>query len=253
MDVHIVWADSDKNIENSSTTLKNFCKNKKIDLHFFNDTPSCINFFKENKGINVKCLITSSFGSERRKKLGHPNSFQMLDMIKKTWTRSYSPFLVMMTSSADEQQCKDFGFNLIIYYDREKMQKIVINKLKNDTDTYCNRIWREPSLLPCLELRTLAEKFLDSLNLNNNDLDIYIDRCFCKNCEPQLIWYRGEPKTKYVLPIGWYRFGIKIRDEYINNKIETSNWHVGYHGTNVDVVKSIIEHRRIMFPRRYFK
>ena len=51
-----------------------------------------------------------------------------------------------------------------------------------------------------------------------------------------------------MLPIGWYRFGIKIRDEYINNKIEMSNWHIGYHGTSVKVVKSIIEHKRIMFP-----
>ena len=50
------------------------------------------------------------------------------------------------------------------------------------------------------------------------------------------------------MPIGWYRFGIKIREEYINNKIEMSNWHIGYHGTSKNVVKSIIEHRRIMFP-----
>lgn len=130
----------------------------------------------------------------------------------------------MMTSSADEQQCKDFGFNLIIYYDREKMQKIVIDKLENDTDSYYNRIWREPSLLSCLELRTLAIKFSDTLNINDNNLDICIDRCFCKDCKTQLIWYRGD---------GWYRFGIKIRDEYINNKIEMSNWHIGYHGTRI--------------------
>ena len=67
MNVHIVWADSDKNIENSAELLRNFCKKNKINLHFFNDTPSCINFFKKNIGINVKCLITSLFGSERHK------------------------------------------------------------------------------------------------------------------------------------------------------------------------------------------
>ena len=27
-----------------------------------------------------------------------------------------------------------------------------------------------------------------------------------------------------------------------------SNWHIGFHGTNKNVVKSIIEHKRIMFP-----
>lgn len=173
----------------------------------------------------------------------------MIEMIKNEWEKSYFPFLVIMTASADEQMCKDFGFNLILYYDQEKMQRIIIDKLKNDTDIYfSNKIYRNPSLLPCLELKKLAIEFLYTLNLKDSNFDHWVDRCFCKNCEPQLIWYRGNPKEKYALPIGWYRFGIKIRDEYINNRIEMSNWHVGYHGTNVNVVKSIVEHKRIMFP-----
>ena len=180
-------------------------------------------FFKNNTDLNVKVIITSLFGSERRKKLGHPNCFQMLEMIKQIWKRSYFPFLVMMTASADEQLCKDFGFDLVVYYDREKMQKIVIDKLKNDTEIYYHKFYRNPTLLPCLQLKKLAEDFLRTLNLNENDFDHFIDRCFCKNCEPQLIWDRGNPKIKYALPIGWYRFGIKNRDEYINNKIEMSN------------------------------
>ena len=153
-----------------------------------------------------------------------------------------------MTASADEQLCKDFGFQLVCYNDREKMQRIVLDKLKNDTSVYYNKIYRSPNLLPCLQIRNLAEEFLSTLNLNPNYFDHFIDRCFCKNCEPQLIWYRGNPKIKYALPIGYYRFGIEIRDEYINNKIEMSNWHVGYHGTSIKVVKSIVEHKRIMFP-----
>lgn len=244
IDAHIVWADSDKNIENSAGLLKK----SGLYVHFFNDTPSCIEFFKKNINYNVKVIITSLFGSERRKKLGHPNSFQMIEILKQIWSRSYFPFLVMMTASADEQQCKDFGFDLVVYNDREKMQRIVIDKLKNDTGVYYHKIYRNPTLLPCLQLRILAEEFLKTLNLNNDDFDNFIDRCFCKNCEPQIIWYRGNPRIKYALPIGWYRFGIRIRDEYINNKIEMSNWHVGYHGTNTKVVKSIVEHRRIMFP-----
>ena len=61
-------------------------------IHFFKDTPSYIKFFENNSGLNVKVIITSLFGSERRKKLGHPNCFQMIEMIKRTWVRSYFPF-----------------------------------------------------------------------------------------------------------------------------------------------------------------
>ena len=155
----------------------------------------------------------------------------------------------MMTASADEQLCKDYGFDLIVYYDRKKMQKLVIEKLKNDTKIFYDTAWREPSLLPCLDLKTFAFDFFRFLGIKEENRDYFIDKCFCKNCETISVSYRGEPKVKYELPIGWYIIGIKIKDEYINNKIEMSNWHIGYHGTNKNVVKSIIEHKRIMFPR----
>lgn len=57
IDADIVWADSDKNIENSAGLLKN----SGIRIHFFNDTPFCLDFFKKNKTVNVKCIITSFF------------------------------------------------------------------------------------------------------------------------------------------------------------------------------------------------
>ena len=74
-------------------------------------------------------------------------------------------------------------------------------------------------------MKSFALDFFKTLKISENYRDIFIDRCFCKNCETKTVSYRGEPKVKYELPIGWYRFGIKIRDEYINNKIEMSNWH----------------------------
>ena len=52
IDAHIVWADSDKNIENSAGLLKQ----TGIKVHFFNDTPSCLEFFKKNTDLNVKVL-----------------------------------------------------------------------------------------------------------------------------------------------------------------------------------------------------
>jgi len=45
---------------------------------------------------------------------------------------------------------------------------------------------------------------------------------------------------------------IKIRDEYIKNKIKVYNWNVAYHGTKNFLVQSIVEHRRIMFPGDIF-
>ena len=57
IDADIVWADSDKNIENSAELLKNLG----LRIHFFNDTPSCLKLFEDNKEINVKCIITSLF------------------------------------------------------------------------------------------------------------------------------------------------------------------------------------------------
>ena len=56
------------------------------------------------------------------------------------------------------------------------MQRIVIDKLKNDTGVYYHKIYRNPNLLPCLQLKKLAEEFLKTLNLNENDFDKTIDR-----------------------------------------------------------------------------
>ena len=59
IDAHIVWADSDKNIENSAGIFKQ----SGINIHFFNDTPSCLEFFKENKGLLL--LVYSEVKEEK--------------------------------------------------------------------------------------------------------------------------------------------------------------------------------------------
>ena len=244
-DVHIIWADVDKNIESTSI----FFKNENYKLHFFYDTPSCIKFFKENhhQNLNIKCIITCIFGNNY-KYYGHPSGFQMIDQIKRLLPNNLYPFFVMLTINPDYQLCKDFGFDLIIKNDREKMQKTVINRIKNNILLY-----REPNLQPCLQgIRNLAEQFFLSLNkyylINNNNWDKYINRCFCQNCEPISIGYRGDQKVKYSLPIGWYRFGMRIKDEYINKNIDTSNWNIAYYGTNLFAAISIINNQRIIFP-----
>ena len=42
-----------------------------------------------------------------RKEKGLMNAFEMVNEIKLNWERSYSPFLVMITRTADKQQCLD--------------------------------------------------------------------------------------------------------------------------------------------------
>lgn len=240
----ILWVDSDPNISLSAGPLRELgCS-----LKFFNETQDCLDFILHNEHENIFCIITSMMESGGRKEKGLMNAFEMLNQIRLNWKRSYSPFLVMMTCSADKQQCQDFGFDVIVYGDRQRMMNIIIKRFKNQSNAYYKQLWREPSLQPCLQLRTFAKQFLETLNLSRSDMDSFADRCFCENCEPVKIWYRGEPKEKYVLPTGFYRYGIKIRDEYLHNKIKIYNWNVAYHGTKVQLVKSIVEHRRIMFP-----
>ena len=240
----IIWVDSDPNVNLSAGPLRQL----NCTLKFFNETQDCLDFILNNDHECIFSIITSMMERGGRKERGLMNAFEMLNQIRLNWKRSYSPFLVMITCSADRQQCQDFGFDVIVHGDRQKMMNIVIKRFRNKSNSYYKQLWREPSLQPCLQLRIFAKRFLESLNISPADMDSFADHCFCENCEPVKIWYRGEPKEKYVLPIGFYRYGIKIRDEYLHNKIKIYNWHVAYHGTKVELVKSIVEHRRIMFP-----
>ena len=240
----IIWVDSDPNVSSSDGPLRQLdCK-----LKFFNETQDCLDYIINSNQEPIFSIITSMMERGGRKERGLMNAFQMVNQIRYNWKRSYSPFLVMITCTADTQQCKDFGFDVIVHGDRNKMMNIIIQRFKNKSNSYYKTLWREPNLLPCLQLRDFAKEFLISLNLNSQDMDPFADRCFCQHCEPKKVWYRGEPEEKYVLPTGFYRYGIKLRDEYLQNKIKVYNWNVAYHGTKVEIVKSIVEHRRIMFP-----
>ena len=65
--------------------------------------------------------------------------------------------------------------DLVVYYDREKMQRIIIDKLKNDLNIYFrNKIYRYPSLLQCLELKKLPNQFLSTLYLDDSNFEHWI-------------------------------------------------------------------------------
>ena len=61
----------------------------------------------------------------------------------------------------------------------------------------------------------------------------YADRCFCGNSEPGC-GIKVIQKKKYILSTGFYRYGIKIRDKYLKNKIKVYDWNVAYHLTKVE-------------------
>ena len=204
----IIWVDSDPNVSLSANPLRELG----CELQFFNETKDCIDYIRRVEHGKIFCIITSMMERGGRKEKGLMNAFEMINTIRLIWNRSYSPFLVMITCSADKQQCLDLGFDIVVYGDRKKMQDIIIKRFKNNSDAYYKQKWRKPSLLPCLKLREQAKEFLSTLNLDNNDLDPFVDHCFCENCEPKKIWYRGNPSEKYELPTGFYRYGIKIRN-----------------------------------------
>ena len=246
MSTTVLWVDSDPNIEKSAY----FLKEKKFTVKCFNETKDCVDYLEQYKGSDVCCIITSMMERGGRKEKGLMNAFEMIDKIKQNWKQSYSPFLVMITISADEQACKDNGFDVVVYNDRLKMQKIVSERLFNESKYLynINEKWKLPKNLKCDKLKNDAINVLNSLNIPNDLFDHFADRCFCLECEPKLIWYRGKPSEKYVLPTNWYRFGIKIRKEYLNRQVYIYDWNVAYHGTKIRNAKSIIQHQRIMFP-----
>ncbi|CAF1285760.1 unnamed protein product [Didymodactylos carnosus] len=242
-----MWIDSDPNVFGSTVLFQN--EGWKISC--FNETADAINALQMQKisPTAVKCIITSMMERGGRKERGLRNGLEMLDDIKLIWrlaNESYCPLIAVISLTADLQQCKEHGVELVVMGDRYKLQREIISRLKSSTNAYYRGTWREPSLLPCQNLRNIAHDFLETLHLDKSFLDPFADRCFCAACEPQRIWTRsGE---KYALPIGYYRYGIAIRRDFDDKRVNIENWPVAYHGTKVNCVVSIIRHRRIMFP-----
>ncbi len=111
----IIWVDSDPYISLSAKPLKEL----NCDLKFFNETQDCLNFIRNSSEEDIICVITSMMERGGRKEKGLMNAFEILNEIKLNWERSYSPFLVMITRTADKQQCLDLGFDVIVYGDRK--------------------------------------------------------------------------------------------------------------------------------------
>lgn len=245
--VSIIWVDSDPGIRNSANLLE--AQNWRV--AYFNETADALSALREDvlKPAQINCVITSMMERGGRRERGLLNGLQMLDEMKIIWKDaglSYSPLIAIISVTADEQECREHGAEIIVIGKRNEMLKQVINRLNKNSDPSHREKWREPSLLPCLELREIAIAYLKKLNLDKRNFDSFGDHCFCQTCEPKRIWERcGE---KYSLPTGYYRFGLLLRHEFAERRVDVQHWPVAYHGTPTRNLDSILRHRRIMFP-----
>ena len=209
----IIWVDSDLRIRHQTGLLE--AQNWRVAC--FNETADALGALRQDplQPGRINCVITSMMERGGRRERGLLNGLQMLDEMKLIWKKaelSYCPLIAIISLTADEQECKEHGADIIILGDRQKMLQAVIDRLNKSPNSDHREKWREPSLQSCLEIRAVAKAYLDRLNLSGTYFDTFGDRCFCQTCEPKRIWERcGE---KYALPTGYFRFGLLLRKEY---------------------------------------
>ena len=101
-----------------------------------------------------------------------------------------------------------------------------------------------------------ARKFLNELGIASDYLDPAYDRCYCSQCHPSTYHsVIGEPGTPscYVVPRGWYRFGLARREPQIkaDRVFETCEftWGVAYHGVkSTAALQSILAGGQLLLP-----
>eukprot|EP01084_Bolivina_argentea_P153165 267073_1 len=91
-----------------------------------------------------------------------------------------------------------------------------------------------------------AKYVLDNiLDINNNQFDNKGNMCYCRKCHKERndkdTYCRGKPPSRYEIPIGWVRFGIKVNQEFVKKHDVFKIWHVSYHGTKQETLKPIFD------------
>ena len=139
----VVWCDSDPYID--STILEN----AGFSVYKFTETQNCINFMENYPGKieNLQCILTSMMERGGRKEKGLLNGLQMVESIKnifiKKCGKSYAPLLAMISLTADEQICREYGFSTVVIGDRYQVQKNIIYILKEQQNRNFRKIWKE--------------------------------------------------------------------------------------------------------------
>ncbi|CAD5115976.1 DgyrCDS4908 [Dimorphilus gyrociliatus] len=117
-----------------------------------------------------------------------------------------------------------------------KIQKFTIGKIKGE----------------CI-LENLSRRFLkEYINIDNKSylLNQY-DKCYCPVChsirnEAEGVSH-GIPPRYHSLPIGWFRFALKIPSQAKSERA-SETWHRAFHGTRVDRVYTILRQEELLLP-----
>ncbi|ETO20227.1 SPRY domain containing protein [Reticulomyxa filosa] len=99
--------------------------------------------------------------------------------------------------------------------------------------------WRSGMCPAQLAKQILSKNFA----LSQAHFDAEQDLCYCNECcakrNDKDCYFRGKPPMKYVIPRGWVRVGLQVpKGKVLDNKV-FDEWHVAFHGTDVDGVRGI--------------
>lgn len=247
MGSQILWVDSDPGVRHyfPEFTAAGFTP------VFCPEVVDAMNFIQKDL-VAVSCVITSTMQRFGRKERGLPSGFDLADWICRSYQdKSYKPLLAFITASADEQECLEHGFTLYAKYERGSFVKKVISILR-DTPNRDFRLARAVNVCGYASMavcRGIVEGVLattpgPSFEAYHNS---FADLCFCTLCQPH-VSYIMRAGEKYALPIGWFGFGIALRNDIAVNRSLLEGWPVAYHGFSPRVLRSMLAERRIMFP-----
>ncbi|XP_019620778.1 PREDICTED: uncharacterized protein LOC109467275 [Branchiostoma belcheri] len=96
-----------------------------------------------------------------------------------------------------------------------------------------------------------CRRFKKTLEIEDSYFNPDEDRCFCEKChkdrEENDTYFRGRPKKRYALPVGWCRFGLSLQPTFRDQELNVfGTWHRAYHGTKQDVVKLILKNSSML-------
>lgn len=80
-------------------------------------------------------------------------------------------------------------------------------------------------------------------NLHRAFFDTTGDMCFCEFCHKKTgnrtLYTHGDPPSRYVLPMGWMRLGLKVHEGFAESNDIFRKWHISYHGTTANNLEPI--------------
>ena len=130
-EISIIWVDSDPTIY---FRLDRF-RSEYSHVACFTETADALNAL--NNGLlepkYIRCIITSMMERGGRRERGLLNGLEMLDSMKLIWEKASIaklPLFTVISSTADREQCKQHGVDIVVWNDLLKLQEEVINRLK---------------------------------------------------------------------------------------------------------------------------